>query len=983
MRRRLLAAAFLVSVVGGQFNLDSCVAIVTSEVADNATASNALTACIAIDAAARNGTTHNDTTHDRPEEPPEEREKPEVEDKPDLPDNSRPHEAIMYMIVALATGVSLLWLISRFMVSVPYTMAVFVAGFVLAISHHGTNKGLGVVSRSLTLWEHISPELLLYTFLPILLFGDAMKLNVHLFYTKFWQCFLLAGPGVAIATFVTAVYSYHFLGYNWSWWYCCTFGAITSATDPVAVVALLEDLGASPGLTMAITGESLFNDGTAMVFFWLFLSLAKDHQKYASSMDEFPGEVVVFFLRMVIGGTLIGLAFGSAALVALRLSARKYDELSIRIQTGITLVTAYLSYYTADSTRSSGVLSTVAAALVIARFGWVHVVSRKGMVEIWEFLGYVGNTLIFMLAGTLTGGICMTNWRSLSGDGNWLGPADVFNLLALWIVLMLVRGGMIAVLWPALMQFEKKQPVSKQLGWRDACIMTWGGLRGAVGLALAMVVDEEFKDGRGGEEDRRGQQVLFLVSGISFITLLVNGWSSAKLLEKLGMTKDSNDTMHLRKYATSVCHQAASTQLQEWCVKYRFELATLATTGPPDLASPASTSASLGQNSRASMATRHGQHLEFSKRLLMRSHYTANQQAAKVSARPNRLKTSASKSAAEMQAVLDEHQSDVLSRMRGMYLRCLKAEYWDMIEVGLIPPGSDASQQLPMSVDLALDHVATDMRDFTILKIAHQNSTHEMRDRLIDAPGSVGHAAWRWYRKTRASSSISKASERYYVLLAWFNAHHKIREEIQEVFKFFLEHDGFDEDLRTVFNTELQEQLDAAEIAMDTLLPRADREAIDTDIVAEVLLDLRHQKLVELERRGLIAPKDLEILVEDIIHAEHTVVRNRHIHETVFNSTTRKLSIADRAVLSQQSSTRIARRSNVRISPGFSFRRAHSIEEEKDESHTTVIELPPLSTSQTARQKLRSVLPDLEEGDGRISPDDSPLVTRTSPVHTL
>ena len=762
--------------------------------------------------------------------------------------------------------------------------------------------------------------------------------------------------------------------------------------------------------------------------------------------------------------------FGSAALVALRLSARKYDELSIRIQTGITLVTAYLSYYTADSTRSSGVLSTVAAALVIARFGWVHVVSRKGMVEIWEFLGYVGNTLIFMLAGTLTGGICMTNWRSLSGDGNWhgpprvstsrvytnstrglienvcrglsvgealsrvlygsysarageptymtwslfetcvqsalssenwnfgetefshihtlcrevrLGPADVFNLLALWIVLMLVRGGMIAVLWPALMQFEKKQPVSKQLGWRDACIMTWGGLRGAVGLALAMVVDEEFKDGRGGEEDRRGQQVLFLVSGISFITLLVNGWSSAKLLEKLGMTKDSNDTMHLRKYATSVCHQAASTQLQEWCVKYRFELATLATTGPPDLASPASTSASLGQNSRASMATRHGQHLEFSKRLLMRSHYTANQQAAKVSARPNRLKTSASKSAAEMQAVLDEHQSDVLSRMRGMYLRCLKAEYWDMIEVGLIPPGSDASQQLPMSVDLALDHVATDMRDFTILKIAHQNSTHEMRDRLIDAPGSVGHAAWRWYRKTRASSSISKASERYYVLLAWFNAHHKIREEIQEVFKFFLEHDGFDEDLRTVFNTELQEQLDAAEIAMDTLLPRADREAIDTDIVAEVLLDLRHQKLVELERRGLIAPKDLEILVEDIIHAEHTVVRNRHIHETVFNSTTRKLSIADRAVLSQQSSTRIARRSNVRISPGFSFRRAHSIEEEKDESHTTVIELPPLSTSQTARQKLRSVLPDLEEGDGRISLDDSPLVTRTSPVHTL
>ena len=200
-----------------------------------------------------------------------------------------------------------------------------------------------------------------------------MQINLHTFYTKMYQCLLLATAGVLISTFATAYFA-ALLPYEWSWFFRCMFGSIAAATDPVAVVALLNALGASPGLTMTITGESLFNDGTAMVLFLLFDSLAQKHKKYISGAGNPPYEVIEFFARMVLGGCFIGLAFGGAALLCLRLCQRKFDEVSTTLQITTTIIVAYASFYFSEiACGCSGVLATVMAALCVARYGWVYV----------------------------------------------------------------------------------------------------------------------------------------------------------------------------------------------------------------------------------------------------------------------------------------------------------------------------------------------------------------------------------------------------------------------------------------------------------------------------------------------------------------------------------------------------------------------------------------------------------------------------------
>ena len=127
---------------------------------------------------------------------------------------------------------------------------------------------------SIAAWERINPELLLYAFLPILLFGDAMQINLYLFGTKARQCVLMAGPGVLMATFATAAYAHRAFKstYDWDWWTCCVFGCITSATDPVA--ALAGDEGLERNLLVLLRehlehGMLVVLDATSSCMLWI------------------------------------------------------------------------------------------------------------------------------------------------------------------------------------------------------------------------------------------------------------------------------------------------------------------------------------------------------------------------------------------------------------------------------------------------------------------------------------------------------------------------------------------------------------------------------------------------------------------------------------------------------------------------------------------------------------------------------------------
>ena len=135
----------------------------------------------------------------------------------------RPWEAVIYMAFALSVGFVTQWFLTFYAPKVPYTMCLFVEGLLFAVIDEETSNSLGVLSRSIRAWERIDPELMLFAFLPILLFGDAFSLNVHIFEKKLWQCILLAGPGVILASLLTGVFAFFCMPYDWPWYLAMTY----------------------------------------------------------------------------------------------------------------------------------------------------------------------------------------------------------------------------------------------------------------------------------------------------------------------------------------------------------------------------------------------------------------------------------------------------------------------------------------------------------------------------------------------------------------------------------------------------------------------------------------------------------------------------------------------------------------------------------------------------------------------------------------
>jgi NhaP-type Na+/H+ or K+/H+ antiporter len=191
---------------------------------------------------------------------------------------------------------------------------------------------LGVYAQTVDLWTSIDPHLVMYTFLPPLIYGATVHVNVHVFKKSLGQVLPLAGPGVLLATFLTASFTKLWIGdeYNWSVWAYLTFGAMLSATDPVAVVALLSESSAPQKLGIVIEGESLFNDGTALALFLLCFEGIK-------GKEEDLGGSIVFFTRLALGGMIMGVLSGKLMLTIL-----KYLQEPL-LEVIITLVFSYVS----------------------------------------------------------------------------------------------------------------------------------------------------------------------------------------------------------------------------------------------------------------------------------------------------------------------------------------------------------------------------------------------------------------------------------------------------------------------------------------------------------------------------------------------------------------------------------------------------------------------------------------------------------------
>lgn len=392
---------------------------------------------------------------------------------------------------------------------IPYTVALVVAGLVLTIQQ--------------PLDLNLTSDLILALLVPPLIFEAAFHINFNELRRNLPGIILLAVPGVLIATMIVGglVVLVTPLGLPLA----LVFGALISATDPVSVVALFRALGAPKRLALLVEGESLFNDGTAIVTFNIVLAIA-----LSGHFDLLEG--IWDFVRVAAGGTMVGLILG---LVTARMIAQIDDYL---IETTLTTVLAFGSYLLAERMHVSGVLAVVAAGLVNGNIGpqGMSPTTRIVLFNFWEYVAFLANSFTFLLIGLqINIPTLVTSWRLVG-----------FAIAAVVIARAVVSYG--------LGFFTRWLPDPIPLRWQH--VLNWGGLRGAIGLALALSLPASLGSGR--------EQIQLMAYGVVLFTLVVQSTTMKPLLRWLKIiTRNQNQIEYELRHARLMAFRAGATHLDQ------------------------------------------------------------------------------------------------------------------------------------------------------------------------------------------------------------------------------------------------------------------------------------------------------------------------------------------------------------------------------------------------------------------------------------
>jgi CPA1 family monovalent cation:H+ antiporter len=353
----------------------------------------------------------------------------------------------------------------------------------------------------------ITSDAVFFVFLPALVFESALAIDVRRLFDDISPILMLAIVGLLISTAV--------IGFTMAYvtqaplLVCLLLGTIVSATDPVAVVAIFKDLGAPQRLAILVEGESLFNDATAIVVFTIISAML------LGQSDPTLLSGIASFIKVFFGGIIVG--YLTARLICFLLVHIGDSNLP---KITLTISLAYLSFIIAEhSLHVSGVMAVVTAALVLGSRGRSVITQSAwhGLEEVWEQIGFVANSVIFILVGLKVPSIM----------------AGMDSQQFIWLAVLLLAGFMarFAIIFGLV-------PVMSKLGWSAQvstgyrAVMFWGGLRGAVSLALALAVIEN--DGFAPEI----QEFLgVMVTGFVLFTLAINATTVSLVMRAFGLAK--------------------------------------------------------------------------------------------------------------------------------------------------------------------------------------------------------------------------------------------------------------------------------------------------------------------------------------------------------------------------------------------------------------------------------------------------------------
>ena len=416
------------------------------------------------------------------------------------------------------------------LLKIPHSVFLVILGVFsgLIIKTHGSSE-FGDLTLPTLISQHFS-DVIIYIFLPTLIFEAAFHLDFDHLKEDLTSIAMLSIVGLVISTLLVG-YGLHFL-FPLPLLACLTFGALISATDPIAVVALFKEIGAPTRLTTLIEGESLMNDGTAMVLFRLLLGASIG----ASSRLELVYHGALAFILVSVGSVLFGLVIATLASFSLRLV-----KLSGAAQLGITLIAAYISFIVSDVyLHLSGVISTLVVGLYLGKRARLEFNKQalQSVNQIWEFFALSGNTLVFFAVG-------------LSLNPNALLRNLTFIPLTLAIVYFARAISILGTVF-----LLNKSNHSKPISYAFQAVLIWGGLRGSLALGLALTLPISFP---------HRDLFLALTFSVVIVTLIINALTTKKVISLLHLSDLSHLDEELLAFSFGTLQTEMQLKLKRFC----------------------------------------------------------------------------------------------------------------------------------------------------------------------------------------------------------------------------------------------------------------------------------------------------------------------------------------------------------------------------------------------------------------------------------
>jgi len=378
-----------------------------------------------------------------------------------------PQQRFLLLLILVGALATVLGLVSKRARLLPYPVVLAMAGVAVGL----------LPGEQL---PRIDANVILLAFVPGLVFEAALTLDLAELRRRLIPVGLLATAGVALTVILIGTLTHLILGLSWA--SGMLLGAILAATDPIAVVTLLRRLKAPAGLAAILEGESLFNDGTGVAVFTAVLATILSGAPSA-------GDAALRFVEITVGGTAIGLAVGFLGLALLRFA----EDAPLEILA--TLVIAYGSYLAADVVHASGIVAVVVSGIVVARYGTaIGRLHGPQLIGFWNLLAFVLNAMLFILVGA-----ALPVWR--------LAPVAAMVLVT-FLIMVVTR----AVPVYGLLGVAALRPPPIPWGWRHVTV--WAGLRGALSVALALLVAD-----LAGVDKR----VSLIAYGVVLLSLLIQG----------------------------------------------------------------------------------------------------------------------------------------------------------------------------------------------------------------------------------------------------------------------------------------------------------------------------------------------------------------------------------------------------------------------------------------------------------------------------